>query len=671
MQGALVRPVARYPASIAQDDPLKVASNRVRTSLVRNVGTGDTMWTVSDAARIVPQMLLSIDSEIVSVSAVDYTTNILTVIRGFDGTQPCSHSAGSRLDANIVAWHHNVLAAEITAIENALGPNLSNIAGGSGSTTLASKYIWAQNPGGALTGGSVNTVTLTPVPPGVNGTDKNHYLYVSGGTGTAEPVLIVGGSAVAGAASGTILFTPANNHTGSWSIGTATAGGQEALQAICYTPVSPGIVYYGPGKFQVYAPISIHAGLVGISGAGIHATELKQNTANMDIVRVGDNVTNINGCTVADLSLTGASATASTSGYGINVRFAGLTRIDNVRIYGGNLLWRGINIADVKICEVFHSLVEMTVDRGIQIAGTTNTGGRGNVDVKIWQTIVARTGSDGIFIGDYSQAHYILDSEIYGMQNAYGLNISPTVAGSFNYFIRNNDISASEGDASLNAGGVRLAPGVAADLTGNAIGGAASTARPAVLIEAGAEARIVGHSFLGGQIAIRNYGMALITGAYFNGLGTSAQPAIKAESTATITNVTSSVFYQYTVPPIVLDSAAAGVSILANTFKTITGGVCWTGTPADMTAGSNIGVDTLIPTLASAAAITIDASPIITLSGTTTILTINGGWNGRRVRFIKPNAGDLTIGGGGNIPAARTLVSFSSVDLVCFANTWF
>lgn len=85
-----------------------------------------------------------------------------------------------------------------------------------------------QAPGGSLTGGTPATVTLTPCPLGVNQNDSKHYLYLSGGTGTAEAVLITGGTCASSAASGTITFTPANSHSGSWTIGSATAGMTEA-----------------------------------------------------------------------------------------------------------------------------------------------------------------------------------------------------------------------------------------------------------------------------------------------------------------------------------------------------------------------------------------------------------------------------------------------------------
>ena len=87
----------------------------------------------------------------------------------------------------------------------------------------------AQQPGGTLTGGVGASITLTPVPLGVNGSDTGHYVYISAGTGAAEAVLITGGSATSGAASGTLTFTPANNHSGAWTVTSATGGVQEAI----------------------------------------------------------------------------------------------------------------------------------------------------------------------------------------------------------------------------------------------------------------------------------------------------------------------------------------------------------------------------------------------------------------------------------------------------------
>lgn len=97
----------------------------------------------------------------------------------------------------------------------------------------------SQAPGGTLTMAVGASPTLTPCPLGLNGADSNHYLYISGGVGSAEAVLVTGGTCTSGASTGTVTFTPANNHSGAWTITSATQGIQEA---ICYLPAADNVV---------------------------------------------------------------------------------------------------------------------------------------------------------------------------------------------------------------------------------------------------------------------------------------------------------------------------------------------------------------------------------------------------------------------------------------------
>ena len=107
----------------------------------------------------------------------------------------------------------------------------------------------AQFPGGSLVVGS-NTIALNPVPPGVNGSDGQHYLYISGGLGTAEAVLITGGTAVSDSSSGTVSFTCANTHSGAWSISSASGGIKEASVS------NPsGTIYIPAGTINIRATL--------------------------------------------------------------------------------------------------------------------------------------------------------------------------------------------------------------------------------------------------------------------------------------------------------------------------------------------------------------------------------------------------------------------------------
>jgi hypothetical protein len=232
---------ASFPGSVATDSQLKIAANNLITSLKSSCSASDSVVTVGDASRITAGMLLTIEREIVSVSAI--SGNNLTVSRGFDGTAAVSHLAGRNVAAFIDAWHHNALASEVKAIETALGAGLANISANS-AMTLVSQYTFTRTPGGSLTAGITNSVTLTPCPTGVNGTDTNHPVYISGGTGSAESVTITGGTCTSGASSGTILFTPANNHSGAWTVSSATQGQAEFIagtsNAVGVVPPSSG-----------------------------------------------------------------------------------------------------------------------------------------------------------------------------------------------------------------------------------------------------------------------------------------------------------------------------------------------------------------------------------------------------------------------------------------------
>ena len=100
-----------------------------------------------------------------------------------------------------------------------------------------------------------NTVTLTPVPPGINGTDNPHYIQLSA-TGTpTEYVLITGGTAAGGASSGTLTFTAAYAHGSTYIIGSASTGIEEAAAACS----RPGCVIklIPAASYVCYAPIAL------------------------------------------------------------------------------------------------------------------------------------------------------------------------------------------------------------------------------------------------------------------------------------------------------------------------------------------------------------------------------------------------------------------------------
>lgn len=139
----------------------------------------------------------------------------------------------------------------------------------------------AQAPGGSLNSGS-NTITLGPCPVGLNGTDINHSLYITGGTGNPEAVVVTGGSCVSGALSGTISFNATGGHSGAWVIESATSGVQEAINSAgaLVDVALPG------GNYPFYAPAYI-SNTMTISGAGPQTpiiTDMSLTTDVFDVV---------------------------------------------------------------------------------------------------------------------------------------------------------------------------------------------------------------------------------------------------------------------------------------------------------------------------------------------------------------------------------------------------
>lgn len=148
-------------------------------------------------------------------------------------------------------------------------------------TSATAIQFAVSSPGGTMTAGVSVTVTLTPVPPGVNGADAHHDIRIVNGSGAAEVVRITGGTAVAGGASGTLTFTPANNHSGAWQLMSATSGGLEAIVSCG----SIGRVEFLEGNWPLYAGLWIPAtAQISIRGKGQYVTFLRTMSTTGDWV---------------------------------------------------------------------------------------------------------------------------------------------------------------------------------------------------------------------------------------------------------------------------------------------------------------------------------------------------------------------------------------------------
>lgn len=199
-----------------------------------------------------------------------------------------------------------------------------------------------QAPGGSLTANISNTITLSPVPKGVNGFNSNYCLYIE--DGDPEYVNITGGTAVSEAASGTIIFTPTKNHTGSFTVKSATAGILEAFKA------GNNGIFVPAGSHNIYGPINFgttsNLCLFGIPNA---SRLIAQST-----LASGDNLISLTGSVTA--IFTGASA------YAFADRFFACNRsfdvTDSSGLVAGDYLWIASG-AEATYSNVFTQILEV------------------------------------------------------------------------------------------------------------------------------------------------------------------------------------------------------------------------------------------------------------------------------------------------------------------------
>jgi hypothetical protein len=684
MKGTLVLPVPRYPASVVTDAALKIAANQVETTLIGRVSSADWLFRVSDTSRLVVDMLLTIDSEIVSVATIDTTSNIITVTRGFDGTIPSSHNAGSALRAFIDAWHHNALAAEVKAIEAALGPNLSNIPGSSSgaASIISTAYNFpAQSPGGNLIVGN-NVITLAPVPRGINGTNTNHYLYVSGGTGTAEAVLITGGTAVSGAPSGTLIINCASAHSGAWTIRSATAGVQEAVSTLI--PSGGGMVVVPAGTHNFYGPFTappVPTLLVG-AGAGTLIT-VNQKTGFVFAFEGG----------AVDSGITQ-----------LQMRTADGTPQNVIAIkVGGNGSFLAQRLTMAGFAEYFHingpsqlnyidgnvMLDPFSPAKAIYFPGVVPTGNtvisNNTIACGVIGEFQMAIGTDGnagvsgiwimnnnIFQCDFGIYAAGTCGQIFSLHNAYqscgqiGVAFIPAAVDRFQRAI------VCIGD------NFETGQGVGIQIGGGPGGSVDSVALVNCNVNLGAKAGIIlapgaVNTTVNNCIAADN--SQIIPGGY---------PGLRVLAGTSKWQVVGGVYGPAEGSPTTVNSQSYGIEVQAGAsdYYSITGAFIpmnTTGTLFDGGTGvhkviaNNLGVDTqAFLTVASATTVALPAndSNILYVSGTTSIATITGGWIGRRITFIKSDGGTLIVGAGGNVLSSRSIIQGNTLTLVFDGANW-
>jgi hypothetical protein len=230
-------------------------------------------------------------------------------------------------------WAQNVVTNP-TASQNIVQPVNTSFSANNyaGVRYLTNSYNWSQSPSSpaSLSAGVPATVTLTPCPIGIdtsNNVNAPYSVYVAG-TGTAEPALVSSGSCTTGAASGTIVFTPANTHAAGYTVSSASSGLQEALN----DAGSNAKVVIPPNgadanALPIQARVTVHGSKVEIDGYGAHLKCFTRDTClflgspatstTFSNVRVKgitfESATNIAGVQMSSMSRSGTTVTAITA----------------------------------------------------------------------------------------------------------------------------------------------------------------------------------------------------------------------------------------------------------------------------------------------------------------------------------------------------------------------
>ena len=118
---------AVFPSSVATDSDLLVAKDDAWSVLSSSIDETTLNIPVANASRFIYPSSVKIESELIKICNISGNTLIAcSGGRGFGGTTAAKHSSGVIVEDVITAKHHNLLAAEIKAIEEALGPDLSH-----------------------------------------------------------------------------------------------------------------------------------------------------------------------------------------------------------------------------------------------------------------------------------------------------------------------------------------------------------------------------------------------------------------------------------------------------------------------------------------------------------------------------------------------------------------
>ena len=306
-----------------------------------------------------------------------------------------------------------------------------------GPATSTEGFNWNRTNGidasADLTATGSKVVTLAPLPKGLQIGD---HLRIYSGTGIAEVVDISGITGTAGQ-TGTIIVTTAQTHNGSWKIGTATAGFQEAIRYVVATE-GGGTVLLPNGETPVYAQ-TIIPWKVAVRGVNRHSTIVLNQSTTTGVFRldpfIGPDFSRA--CSLTHLTIRGASdglTTMSVNATGVQVYGTGTgTEVAHISVWNHNV---GIHLMGPIYSHVHHFMISNYGDAGIWYEyGDGNWITYGNIS-NAHTTTPVKAGSAGMLFRSFSGV-YAHDIDVIG--GYHSLKFAPQIASdtcNFGFFTR-------------------------------------------------------------------------------------------------------------------------------------------------------------------------------------------------------------------------------------------
>jgi hypothetical protein len=528
---------------------------------------------------------------------------------------------------------------------------------------------------GDLSLAGVNTVTLAPCPLGIDGTTTNHPLLIEGGPEGPESFMISGGTCTSGAALGTLQFTTTKSHTGTWTLKSATAGMREALVA-----TSPNAVelYVPCGTWPVVSTTLVDRSNVWIHGGG-HCTVLSSN-APVPVIHVR----NANHVRISDLAFL---ATVSAPGSeAVRATAVGKMEVANTRISGD--FERGVrltgdgffaNLDNIYVTGLRAGAIAIWIDNhsGVIIRNSFlyshSPPNQALAGIRVTRTSGLTVESTDITLAAFC---LLLDPEddVVGAQYGFftnvlfdscgisGIHINPTSKGVVRgMYFTNTWTSANSGN------GITITKTGAASLVDGIqfVGHRSIFNRQAGFVADGLVSNL---RYLSGTIA----GNSMQTPNTYDGVSiANGANGIMIRDSRIGPSDTQPGRMRYGIH--VQATAGNFISIEGNDLSgNSTGPLLFSATGLNVAVTNNMGInDVSFPTIASASSITIPVGPDnVTITGTTAIQTIHGGYIGRTINLTFSDPTPAGIITGGNVYINHPATQHQTIRLIFDGVGW-